>query len=94
MNRMKIGWTFAFIGAAAIGIAFWDKEDFWYWFLPGFVPFMAFLWGVSAKCPECGRWWASIHRGSELLDRWQETKDVKREDVTRDRKGKEIARTK
>jgi hypothetical protein len=89
MNKSIIGWISALLGATSIGIAFVDKENFLWWLLPGLIPYIAFLWGVLTKCPQCGRWWASVHNDSELLDRWQETKDVEREDVTRDQTGRE-----
>lgn len=94
MNRKTTGWTLALLGAASIGIAYVDKDHFYWWFLPGIIPYIAFIVGFLNQCPKCGRWWASVEGRSELLDRWQETKDVEREDVTRDTTGKEIARTK
>jgi hypothetical protein len=94
MNKSITGWISALLGATSIGIAFVDKTHFLWWLLPGLIPYIAFLWGFLTKCHQCGRWWASVHNDSELLDRWQETKDAEREDVTRDQTGREITRTK
>lgn len=94
MSRGTIGWILALIGAISIGLAFVFTDYFLWWFVPGILPYLAFAYGFFTQCPSCGRWWASEDTGSVLLDRWTETKDIDREDVTKDRMGNELFRTK
>lgn len=82
----------AFAGALLIGIAFIDDGRFWYWLIAGIIPYLMLLWGAATKCPQCNQWWAAREEGSEMLDNWQETKDVPREDITRNSNGDIISR--
>lgn len=95
MNTVKFRWILALIGALLTSTALFGevipREYRTYTFFAGFIPFIALFWGFSTKCPECGKWWASSEEGSEKLDGWQETKDVKRVDITKDRHGREIS---
>lgn len=92
MSRVKVGWLLALLGATLVGIGFLDEDHFWWWFFSGISPYILFAWGASEKCPECERWWAADSEGFELLEHWQESKDIPREDITRNGKGEVIAR--
>ncbi len=76
----------ATFGQIVVGFAW--IPSFW-----ALVLFFILLFGFSSKCPQCGEWWASVHKGSESLHTWQAKEDVTRYDITRDRNGREISRT-
>lgn len=93
MNRVQISWLLAIIGAVLITISIIDSENYWWSFYLGLLPYIALIVGFLNKCPTCKSWWAAIQERSELLDRWYETKDINRLDVTRNSSGKIISTT-
>lgn len=93
MSRVQIGWLLAILGAILIIISINYSQNYWWLFFVGLIPYAAFVRGFFDKCPTCNRWWASIQEGSESLKRWPKTKEIKREDVTRDSSGNIISKT-
>lgn len=93
MSRVQKGWLLAMLGAVLIAISMFDSENYWWSFYLGVIPYIVLIVGFLKRCPVCKSWWAAIQERSELLDRWYETKDINRLDVTRNNSGKIISTT-
>jgi hypothetical protein len=75
-------------------VAYLVTSHGFYWLCAGAIPFFVLADGWKKMCPECKEWWAAVHKGAQFLERWQEVKDVEREDVTRNKKGAVMHKTK
>ena len=62
-------------------------------FLGGLIVYALIAWAWATRCPACEIWAAASSMGFKLLDSWNERRDIVRVDVTRDNRGREIART-
>ena len=92
-NAKIAGWVVATVGALCIVLPFTANGPSG-WLVPvGLMIYGFIAWAWSTRCPSCDIWAAARSDGSELLDSWDERKDIVRVDVTRDTKGREISRT-
>ena len=70
-----------------------SKEMFFILGLMLIVPGGVLLYGLSRKCDNCGKWWATGIHASDVLESWQEYEDIQRQDHTRDQNGKIVSTT-
>lgn len=56
------------------------------------IQYLILFHGYSNKCNECSEWWAAKLVNKEVVERWQEMKNVRRIDITKDRNGREVSR--
>lgn len=59
----------------------------------GIICYTVLFHGYAHKCKECSVWWAGKSIGDDILERWQEMKNITRNDVTKDRNGRVLATT-
>jgi hypothetical protein len=87
----KFIWGSALLGGFLIllGGAFVDYATI---LIPiGLILYSVLLHGYMHKCRECSVWWAGILIDKEVVERWQEMKNVQRAEHIRDRNGKVVS---
>ncbi len=92
-NAKLAGWLAAATGAACLVLPFTASGASGWLVFVGLGIFALIAWAWATRCPSCNIWAAATSSGSELLDHWQEQRDIVRVDVTRDRRGRELFRT-
>ena len=92
-NAKIAGWLAAAMGALCILLPFTANGPSAWLVLIGVIIYGFIGWAWTTRCPSCELWAAATSSGSELLDNWDERRDIVRVDVTRDTRGREIART-
>lgn len=92
-NAKLAGWAAAAVGAVCLVLPFLSSNASIWLVLVGLIIYTLIAWAWATRCPSCEIWVAATSTGSELLDSWSEQRDIVRVDVTRDKRGREIART-
>ncbi|MFA5034037.1 MAG: hypothetical protein WC614_13600 [bacterium] len=70
-----------------------SNGQIYFWLICIATGLIVLILGLKSRCPSCKKWWVRESNGREEIGREGDYKTVKRYDITRDKKGKEISRT-